>query len=148
LTTNFDTAARGAEAAVTELERRGARIERETTSRGSRYLRIFPPTGRPKRAYLKTRRVGDWQTDKRRGQPRDPEDEPKDFWLFVDLASEPPEFLIAPAWWVENDLYEDFQAYIARHGGRRAFNPASNHQRITTDRIEQWRDRWDLLGLE
>jgi len=80
-----------------------ARTFETETHRGSTHLKITPPNGgHTKRAYLKTRRTGDWQTDMRKGQPREPEGEPRDSWLFVDLASEPPQFFIAPAWWVEN----------------------------------------------
>jgi hypothetical protein len=106
-----------------------------------------PPAGAAKVVYVKTRRAGDWQTDMRKGQPRTPEEDPSEFWLFVDLTAEPTEFFIAPAWWVENHLFEDFQAYIAKHGGRRARTPDSTHQRITMESIAEWRSRWDVLGL-
>ena len=42
------------------------------------------------------------------------------------------------------------EAYLARHGhgGRRKINPESTHHSISLKRIEQWRDRWDILGLD
>lgn len=143
-----EVARRGVALAMEELRARGARVERDTSTRGRNYLRAKRSGGAPSSVYVKTRRVGDWQTDMRKGQPRKLEEDPREFWLFVDLTSEPPEFFVAPAWWVENHLYEDFQAYIASHGGRRAHSPNSTHQRITTEHIEQWRGRWDVLGFE
>jgi len=143
-----DVAKKGVELAMSELKARGADVIRETSTRAANYLRVTAGAGPPKRVYVKTRRTGDWQTDTRKGRPRASEEDPGEFWLFVDLAAEPPQFFIAPAWWVENDLYEDYQAYIARHGGRRAVNPTSTHQRITRDRITEWHERWDLLGLK
>jgi hypothetical protein len=53
----------------------------------------------------------------RKGQPRSPEHNPRECWLLVDLTSSPAEFFVVPAWWIENDLYEDFQAYLAKHAG-------------------------------
>lgn len=110
-------------------------------------LRVHPPRGPARRLYVKTRRRGDWQTDMRKGTPRTEDPEEQRFWLFVDLTVSPPQFCVAPAWWVENDIYEHTQAYLRRHGGRRARTPNATHHRITTDRVLAWCDRWDLLGL-
>jgi hypothetical protein len=122
-------------------------VSRDPATLGTNYLRVTPPNGSSKRVYVKTRRAGDWQTDTSKGRPRSPQQDPSDFWLFVDLASSPADFFIASTWWVENSLYEDYQEYLAEHGGRRAVNPHSTHQRLTTDRVEPWRGCWDLLGL-
>jgi hypothetical protein len=142
-----DVSRRGVEIAAAELKRRGATVEPWSEGRSKNFLRVSTRDGRGKIVYVKTRQRGDWQTDMRKGQPRSPEQDPTRLWLFVDLTSPTAEFFIAPAWWIENDLYEDYQAYLAKHGGRRAVNPRSTHQRITIDRVERWRDGWELLGL-
>ena len=100
--------------------------------------------GRQVSVYVKTRRRGDWETDTRKGRPRTLALDESEFWLFVDLAESPPAFFVAPAWWVENDIHEDHQAYLAAHGGQRA-RRLTTHHRITTGRVEEWRNRWDLL---
>ena len=108
-------------------------------------LSVTLPDHRNALVYVKTRRVGDWQTSTKLGKPR-PDESRNEFWLFVDLMGE-PDFYVAPASWMENDIYGVHQAYLERHRGRRRDNPASDHHRITEDRIARWRDRWDLLGL-
>jgi len=142
------TRVRGLEAAVEELRRRGAQVDQHAEGRSRNFLRIRAPTGRSTFVYVKTKSTGDWQTDIGKGTPHN-EDEPlgSRYWLFVDLSNKRPGFLIAPESWVENDIYETHQAHLVRHGGRRARSPNSTHHGIQTGRIEQWRDRWDLLGL-
>jgi hypothetical protein len=50
-----------------------------------------------------------------------------------------------PEWWIQNDIFETHAAY--RHGGRRSGGSDSMHHGIATSRVEQWSDRWDLLGI-
>ena len=111
-------------------------------------LNVAAPDGRTSRVYVKTRRVGDWQKDARKGSPhaRPPEDERR-FWLFVALDRQPTQFFIVPESWIESDIYEDSQRHLQRHGGKRPRNPNSTHHGISTKRVSEWQDRWDLLGL-
>jgi len=141
------TARRGVEQAIEELERRGAVVEPATSTRSRNTLRARPPGGAPVEIYVKTRGVGTWQTDVRRGSPTPDSPEDGRFWLFVDLTRTPIHFYVAPEWWVENDIYETYQADLARFGGSRPKNPTSTHHGISEERIAQWRERWDLLGL-
>lgn len=98
---------------------------------------------------VKTRTKGSWHSDIRKA--RLAQDGPKDgnFWIFVDLRKvpEPPEYFVVPDSWMRNDIYERHQRVIASHGGRRLRNPSSTHHAINLRRVEQWRDRWDLLGI-
>ena len=142
-----DTAAKGVDLARRALAERGARVSPDASARGRNYLEVITPSGSRNRVYVKTRSTGTWQTDIRKGQPRAPEQRTHEFWLFVDFTTAPAEFLVAPEWWVENDIYETHQKYLARHGGRRRDTPSATHHAIPLKRIEQWRDRWDLLGL-
>jgi len=89
----------------------------------------------------------EWQTSITRGRPRDPEDEPTRFWIMVDLVPEVPTYFIIPEWWIQNDIHETHAAYLARHGGQRARSADSTHHAIQINRIEQWRNSWDLLGI-
>jgi len=54
---------------------------------------------------------------------------------------------VVPEWWILNDIHVHHLAYLKRHGGRRARNPESTHHAIQHARIEEWRDRWDILGI-
>jgi hypothetical protein len=143
-----ETARRGLEQAIEELERRGAVVERSTRAPSSNTLRTRRPGAAPVEIYVKTRGAGTWQTDVRKGTPAPDSPDEGRFWLFVDLTRTPTDFYVAPAWWVENDIYETYQADLARFGGRRPTNPKSTHHGISEERIVQWRERWDLLGLD
>jgi hypothetical protein len=142
-----DVARRGVLLASAELERRGASVRRLEQGRSQNRLGVVLPRGNAVDVYVKTRSRGTWQTDIRRGSPRSESADEGRFWVFVDLTTEPTTFYLAPAWWVENDIYETHQAYLARHGGTRARTPASTHHSIPVERIAEWRERWDLLDL-
>jgi hypothetical protein len=142
-----DVARKGIATAIDELSRRGASVAPDATTRGRNYVRVVPAGGSARLVYVKTRASGTWQTTIEKGQPRAPEEAETEFWLFVDLTTVPPGFLVAPAWWIENDIFETHQEYLAKHGGHRRDTPAATHHAIPVKRIERWRDRWDLLGL-
>lgn len=58
-----------------------------------------------------------------------------------------PEYFVVPEKWIQKDIDAAYAAYLKRHGGKRARTPGSTHHAIRKDRVEQWRDRWDLLGI-
>jgi hypothetical protein len=142
-----EVARHGVELVLEEVRRRGGLATPDSAPRARNRLVLRSPAGRTLSLYVKTRRRGDWQTDTRLGHPRTAKPDETSFWVFVLLAS-PPEFHVVPAWWIENDIFEDHRAYLARHGGRRAVTATSTHHRIQPHRVEPWKDRWDLLGLE
>lgn len=141
-----DVARRGIAIVIDEIAGRGGDARPSPRPGGRNWLEVVSPSSRSL-VYVKTRRRGDWQTTIERGGPRDAEPQPAEFWVFVDLTESPVSFRVIPAWWIENDIYETHEAYLKRHGGRRAQTPHSTHHGIGSDRVEQWRDRWDLLRL-
>jgi hypothetical protein len=146
--TGAETARQGLAEAVKALEERGATVRADTSSRSRNTLRVQLPQGDLVHVYVKTRQTGTWQTNVGKGIPTPESPEADRFWLFVDLMRTPTAFFVAPAWWVQNDIHETFQADLARFGGSRPRSPASTHHGIAELRISQWRERWDLLGLE
>lgn len=97
---------------------------------------------------VKTRTAGTWHAR----VPRDAEQglavpDESSFWAFVDLSRNQPEYYFAPRSWMRNDIYETHKAFLTRHGGTRPRAPESPHHAITRARIEQWHNRWDLLGI-
>jgi hypothetical protein len=97
---------------------------------------------------VKTRRAGSWHANiARDAHPRAEDPTEEKFWVFVDLEPEQPEYYVAPAWWVENDIYEHHAAYLDKHGGRRAVNNESQHHAIPLKRLTAWRDRWDVVSI-
>jgi hypothetical protein len=69
------------------------------------------------------------------------------FWVFVDLGGEHPAYFIAPSWWVRNDIWQDHTAYLARFEQEHGHPRESTHHGTRTPRVEQWRNRWDVLGI-
>jgi hypothetical protein len=98
---------------------------------------------------------GRWVTTiPRYAHPEYPEygDDPKpfrddDFWVLVDLAGESPDYFVVPAPWLESDVCAHFGDWLAESGGKRPRNPASRDWSIEPSRVEQWRNRWDVLGI-
>ena len=52
-----------------------------------------------------------------------------------------------PTWWIENDIYEHHQAYLARYGGHRAVTEGSKHHGLADERVDQWKDKWEILSI-
>ena len=97
---------------------------------------------------VKCKTTGTWHANTvRDGHPRDEYPLEEKFWVFVDLGIRPPEYYIAPAWWVENDIHEHHSAYLAKHGGKRAHGGDSPHHAIPVSRLIDWKNRWDVLGI-
>ena len=102
---------------------------------------------RPIRIRVKTRTKGTWQCSASDGNPSPPIAPIPIFWVFVDLAQQPVAFFIVPDDVVRRDIYAAHEAYLARHGGRRAENQESDHHAIRSERVASWQSRWDLLGM-
>jgi hypothetical protein len=99
---------------------------------------------------VKTKRDGkSWQSSIAGSQPTEPKDDEHNFWVFVDLGDvhTSPRYWIVPEWWIRDDIYHAHQAYLKKHGGIRPGNPESLHHSIEESRLEQWKDRWDILGI-
>jgi hypothetical protein len=71
------------------------------------------------------------------------------FYVFVDrgeTGTDQPRFWIVPFAWMRQDVYEDHRRWLDQHGGKRPNNPSAVLHTIGQNRIDQWRDRWDLLA--
>ena len=69
------------------------------------------------------------------------------FWVFVDLGGEHPAYYVVPRWWIRNNIWEVHTAFLARYEQKHGRPRESDHHGIPVDRIEQWRGRWDVLGI-
>jgi hypothetical protein len=65
--------------------------------------------------------------------------------VFVDLTGDVPDYYVAPASWVEQDVRTHHEQWLARIGGERPRNPDSDHTAVPVERLEQWHRRWDVL---
>lgn len=101
---------------------------------------------------VRTKRKGNWHStlseakqasDSQNHSANQPE---QVYWVFIAFSSL-TQFWIVPGSWLENDIYVAHQNYIARYNGHRAQNDRSTHHSIDENRLEQWKDRWDILGI-
>lgn len=96
---------------------------------------------------VKTKTGRDWQINKLYG-PREEEPENEiNFWVMVDLSADTPQCYVMPAWWIEDDIHFEHEWNLKQHGGVRPKNPNSAHQAISVERVERWKDRWDVMGI-
>jgi hypothetical protein len=58
-----------------------------------------------------------------------------------------PRYWIVPDWWIRNDIHHAHQEFLQEHGGHRPENDDSKHHSIEERRLQQWQDRWDILGI-
>lgn len=84
-----------------------------------------------------------WQTYASR-----PTIEDADAVIFVDLTGETPDFYVAPASWVREDVRTHHEAWLASVGGARPRNPDSDHTAIRVERLQLWHQRWDVLQAD
>ena len=94
---------------------------------------------------VKARTSGTWQAQITQEQQRDEEE--TSFWILVDLIPEIPAYYVMPESWIQNNIHDVHAAYLERQGGERAESPDSTHHAISLERVAQWKDRWDLLGI-
>jgi hypothetical protein len=141
-------AEQGRRAVSEELQRRGAVI-REAKRGNVSLLEIRSPDPSARRLLrVKTRTSGTWQGSMADADPAARSTLPETYRVFVDLEdSSAPMFFIVPDQWMRRDIHVAHESYLARHGGQRAVTKDSTHYAIDYDRVVEWHDRRDLLGL-
>lgn len=138
------TRERGVSECIKELERRGATVT--SVKEGNKLVLevIFKPDS-PKRILVRSKSAGTWQTTISYAKPRTINEKENEFWVFVDLEYSTPKFYIAPSWWVQNNIHECHQKYLARNGGHRKLNDSAKHHAIELVRVKKWENCWELL---
>jgi hypothetical protein len=98
---------------------------------------------------VKTKTAGDWQSTINHGKKCSNKMNETSFWIFVDLSrgTNPPDFYIVPEWWIKNNIFECHTAYLKKNLGKRPVSQESTHHSINNRRLEQWKDKWDILGI-
>ena len=98
---------------------------------------------------VKAKRSKVWQTSTETGKVASKPTDEQSFWVFVDLSDKAgnPNYWVVPDWWIRNNIHEEHDGYLSKHGGVRPKNSNSTHHSITEKRIVSWRNRWDILGL-
>lgn len=97
---------------------------------------------------VKTKTIGTWHAQgSRDGAPGSRLRDETSFWVFVDLEPVHPAYYVAPRWWVRNNIWEVHSAYLARYEAQHGHPRDSDHHGIPASRVEEWSDRWDVLGI-
>jgi hypothetical protein len=97
---------------------------------------------------VKTKHSGTWQVDGSRDGEQCVEDPgPPHSGSSWTWAGDQPVYFVAPRWWVRNDIWQVHTAYLARYRQEHGHDRDSDHHGIPVRRVEQWRDRWDALGI-
>jgi hypothetical protein len=74
--------------------------------------------------------------------------DPNMLWAFVELSVHPTRFFLVRELDIRRDIHQAHQEYLARHGGHRAWNPTSDHHKITSARVHRLAISWSALGMD
>jgi hypothetical protein len=136
------TAQRGIDLVMRELRARGLRAQQVEDARRNE-VAVGGPSHPSYILRVKTRSAGTWQVSTNDGDPDPPHDDSR-VVVFVDLAGREPDYYLVPEWWYQEDVYREHSGYLACLSGPRP----STHHAIPVKRIQRWRGRWDLLGVD
>jgi len=93
-------------------------------------------------------RSGTWQTTNEQKQRREHlTDFSERFWVLVSLTSDGADYYVVPEEWMLNDIDHRYGKYLRQHGGARPRTAGSRHYAIKPGHVEEWRERWDMLGI-
>ena len=97
---------------------------------------------------VKTKTSGTWHAR----YPRDAEECAEDpaessFWALVDLGGQHPVYYLVPRSWIRNNIWQAHTAFLTRYEQKHGRHRESDHHGIPVRRIEQWHERWDVLGI-
>lgn len=139
----------GREEVAAELRRRGAvNVE----SFGTRRVGLRASSSdfnRTVELRIKTKQKGNWHASIEDGMPVSEtleEDIKNEYWVFVDLENA-PRYWIIPDTIIRQNIFNAHEEYLKQHGGHRAINDTSNHHSIREERLNDWVERWDILGI-
>ncbi|MDV7245172.1 MULTISPECIES: hypothetical protein [Rhodococcus] len=136
-----DTASRGIQAFIADVTERGGKAVRLTHSRRNP-VQVWGDDGQSRIVRVRSKLSGDWQARKQ-DESLDDDDTGSQFWVFVDLASEPHEFFVVPSAEVADDIRAEVDLWMMDTPGR----TRTGHHAIPLSRVAHGRGRWDLLGL-
>ncbi len=92
---------------------------------------------------VKTRARGVWQVSTADAEAT-PQRDPAQFVVFADLIPATPRFFVVSAWEYKVEVFRDHADYLRRNPSRRGPN-GSKHQKVVTDSVSEWHERWDLV---
>ncbi|WP_196588129.1 hypothetical protein [Aliivibrio fischeri] len=141
-----NTRERGIAECLKEMEKRGAKVSKR--KEGNKiFLVVTSPNGKQSDVLVRSKTSGTWQTSIAYAEKSKPNNNEHEFWIFTDLEPSIPTFIIVPAWWIKNNIYEVHNQYLSDHGGMRKYNDSATHHAVEFHRIKKWEAKWELLNL-
>lgn len=134
-----ESADRGVRAFVTDVVQRGGSA---TPLKGSRAVRVKGVDGRSCVVRVRSATRGQWMARRQDGTPGS-DTTGSSYWVFVDFATESPEFYMVESDEVESGIAADVELWLAERPGR---VPTGSHP-IPMSSVAHGHDRWDLLNL-
>ena len=147
---NLTTSHKGFSATKKKIEKLGGIDVNEHKEGKKKHITFKSTTGKEFKITTRSKASGTWQTDIRYGKKRQEQIGEKEYWIFIDLETEPNifyKFYIVPFWWIQNDIYTSHARYTSKYRGRRD-NDDSKHHGIELKRIEKWQNKWELIELK
>ncbi|SMM98812.1 hypothetical protein SPONN_2829 [uncultured Candidatus Thioglobus sp.] len=147
---NLATSEKGFLATKKKIEKFGGIEVNEHKEGKKKYITFTSTDGREFKITTRSKASGTWQTDIRYGKKCLEKINEKEYWIFIDLKTEPNifyKFYVVPLWWIQNDIYTAHERYTSKYHGRRD-NDDSKHHGIELKRIEKWHNKWELIGLK
>lgn len=129
---------------ISELGAKNIEIVRKGNKRT---IEFIGKNGNPYQITSRAKNNGTWQTSISYGAPQESIINESEFWVFVDISTTEHTFYVVPLWWIKNDIHQVHTEYLVKHGSHRAKNNNSNHNAISKQRIENWCNAWELIGL-
>jgi hypothetical protein len=142
-----DTREIGFQETLKEIKRRGA-LQIDVQKQGNvRIINFISANGKQYSVVTRSKNKGDWQTTSDYGIKTNIDQLESKYWIFVDISFSPLKFYPVPQCWIQNDIYEKYNAYLKKHGGHRAVNDNSKHYAVRLEHINKWEGKWNLLDL-
>lgn len=136
-----DTAGRGIQAFISEVIQRGGRAERlDHLPRNP--VEVWGVDGDSRIVRVRTKIDGDWQARRQDALP-DTDDTGSQFWVFVDLGTDPTGYFVLPSDEVAAGIADEVDLWMADAPGR----AHTGSHAIPLSSVVHGRDCWDLLGL-
>ena len=142
-----NTSEQGFNVALAELKKRGASDLKEQREGRKKYIVYRGIDGKEYKILTRSKNSPTWQTDISYGKPCSEKENETVFWLFIDLQDNPASFYPVSSSWISNDVYEVHQKYIQRNNGKRKFNNDSTHHSIRIERVKNFKNQWNKIGL-
>ncbi|WP_172380714.1 hypothetical protein [Vibrio sp. Vb339] len=102
--------------------------------------------GKTKQVFIKAKISDYWQLSIRRSELDKSNRRKNELWVFVDIKGLEPKFYIVPSAWAKENMENHYIKHMQRFDTQQKSANDLVHQAISSKRLEEWLNRWDLLA--